>query len=155
MEISIDLQLMAISYLQRHDIAPARKLLEDTADIRREALRSNRGDEWIQHQYLDVLCWLGFVAEQQSDRAAARRTYAEAVKTAPALTAAQHNDDWNMALGFAYGSDGLLKRSGPSGERCSLLLRSAEYFGRVRRFEFPVFQARAEEVKRAAAACSE
>ena len=154
MEISIDLQMMATAYLLEDHLAAARKLFQHVADVRRKVFQSNRNDEWIQQQFLDALNWLGWSAERQRDWAGAHSTYSEAVKLAPTLSAVQPTEEWNIALGFAYGSEGLLlERAGRRAEGCALIRRSAGYFRGIHSFESPNFQSRAAQIERAEAVC--
>jgi tetratricopeptide (TPR) repeat protein len=155
MELSLDLETMALAHLQQNRLAVAMDCFQQAATLRRKVLQTNAGDEWVQQRTLDILCWLGWTAERQRNWHAADATYREAVKLAPTFTAVQKNDEWNAVLGFVYGSEGLLLVRHGQRAGCDLLVRSAQYFRATHDFDDPVFRDRAAEVERAAAACSE
>ena len=134
--------------------AEARNAFERAAEMRRKTFHANPADEWVQERFLDALCWLGWIAERQRDSSAAHVSYGEALKLVPALTAVQPNDEWNAALGFVYGGEGLLlTREHGRGQTCMLLAKSRDYFRAVGTFEEMVFQYRAAEVTHAAETC--
>jgi tetratricopeptide (TPR) repeat protein len=155
MEISLDFHLIAMCYLRRNELAGAREFFKRATLLRRAVYKSNPGDEWVQHLFLEGLGWLGWVKEQQADWASARRTYREAASLAATLTASLPDDTCNAVLGFAYGSEGLVIRRWErrTAAACALLQRSASHFRTVKDFFARIHELRAAEVEREAAAC--